>query len=115
MQASQTDADTDRRGEHRRRALMTGKIVHSGGRGSFDCTLRDISDHGAQVSFADGQRCPDESYLIVVRTGQAHATHVAWRRGDRVGLKFDGSVDLSNGAPGGPPGLRNLWLELSPR
>ena len=115
MQLSMPDVGADRRSEQRRRSLMTGKIVHSGGRGSFDCTLRDLSDHGAQVSFTGDQRCPDDSYLIVVRTGQAHVTRVAWRRGDRMGLIFGDTVDLSASAPGGPAGLRNLWLELSPR
>jgi hypothetical protein len=114
MQIPAPIGGAERRSEQRRRALMTGKIVHSGGCGSFDCTLRDLSDHGAQVSVRGDQQLPADCYLIVVRTGQAHPAQLAWRRGERMGLKFGDAIDLNTPATA-HPGLRNLWIELSPR
>jgi hypothetical protein len=109
-----TKDGADRRSEPRHRALMSGKIVHSGGGGSFDCTLRDMSDHGAQASIRGDQHLPADCYLIVVRTGHAHPAQLAWRVGERMGLKFGEPIDLNTPATA-HTGLRNLWIELSPR
>lgn len=106
---------TERRREPRRRTLMTGKIAHVGGPISFDCTIHDLCTGGARVSFPNELGCPDENYLIVVRTGVAHTAQVAWRAPTRLGLRFIDSHDLGGETPAQLTSLRRLWLELRPR
>lgn len=105
----------DRRRDQRRRTLMTGKIVHVAGPISFDCTIHNLSESGASVSFPMELGCPDENYLIVVRTGVAHTAEVAWRAPSRLGLRFLDSHDLGGAPPEQYTSLRKLWLELRPR
>jgi hypothetical protein len=106
---------TDRRRDQRRRTLMTGKIVHVAGPISFDCAIHNLSVSGASVSFPTELGCPDENYLIVVRSGLAHTARVAWRAPSRLGLRFLDSHDLGGQPPAQFTSLRKLWLELRPR
>jgi hypothetical protein len=101
-----------RRSEPRRRVLLAGKIVQANGI-ALDCTIRNITEHGAQIRAAAGQIVPNTFDLIEIRTGIAYRAEVAWRTPAGMGLKFSGRFDLNSA--GAPLPLRVLWLGCASR
>jgi hypothetical protein len=108
-----TDADCRRR-KPRRRVLLAGKIVQANGL-TPDCTIRNLTDTGAQVRFAAGQVAPDEFYLLEIRAGVAYRAHVAWRTATEAGVRFSERLDLNHPGDAVPRYLRTLWLGCASR
>jgi hypothetical protein len=100
--------------ERRQRVLFSGKIMFDNGF-TLDCTIRNLSEGGAQVRVAAGPLLPDDFYLIEIRSGAAYRAHVAWRSPGIAGLKFIERLDLQRPAPGVPADLRQLWLACAVR
>jgi hypothetical protein len=112
---SDASADADcRRDKPRRRVLLAGKIVQDNGL-SPDCTIRNLTDSGAQIRVAPGQAIPDAFHLIEIRSGMAYRAEVAWRTPATAGLKLSGRLDLSLSGPATPIHLRKLWLGCAQR
>ena len=44
------DEDDDRRSSKRRRTVLTGKVLFNNRASVFDCTVRDLSDTGDQIT-----------------------------------------------------------------
>jgi hypothetical protein len=106
----------DKRRDRRRRVLFGGKIVFDQAARSIDCTIRDVSETGAQVRLAGFELLPETVHLIELRRGLAHEAKVAWVRPPHVGLLFLKSHPLAEAAPGSQLELmRRLWLEHVPR
>jgi hypothetical protein len=103
-----------RRDKPRRRVLLSGKIVLGNGL-SPDCTIRNLTDSGAQIRVATGQAIPDAFHLIEIRSGMAYRAEVAWRTPSAAGLKFSESIDLSQSSAAVPVHLRTLWLGCAQR
>jgi hypothetical protein len=101
-----------RRGELRRRVLLAGKIVQANGI-TVDCTIRNVSEGGAQVRVAAGQIVPNAFDLIEIRSGIAYRAEVAWRSPAGMGVKFSDRINLD--AAGAPLSLRVLWLGCASR
>ena len=81
----------------RRRTLLSGKIVSkNGGEGrlTFDCTVRKLSDDGAQISLPRGLFFEDECFLVIPQRSIAYEARVIWRRSNDVGLEFGTSTAL---------------------
>jgi len=85
----------DRRPNARRRALKGGMVVHSGGRFTFPCTIRNLSEDGARIAFKRGQMMPSDFYLVDTWAGQGHKAHIAWVTATEAGLSFTGSFDMN--------------------
>jgi hypothetical protein len=85
----------ERRPKSRRRALLGGQVVHSGGRFSFPCTIRNISEDGARIAFKKGQMMPSDFYLVDTWAGQGHRAHIAWVTATEAGLSFSTSFDMN--------------------
>ncbi len=110
------DARKEKRAGPRRRVLFGGKIVFALGARSIDCTIRDLSEAGAQVRLAAFELLPEEVYLIELRRGLAHEARVAWVRPPHLGLQFVRSHLLAEAPPSSEFGaMRRLWLEHVPR
>ncbi|MET0294740.1 MAG: hypothetical protein ABW042_06940 [Phenylobacterium sp.] len=107
---------TDSRSGARRRTLLRGRICW-GPKGalSVDCSIRNISEAGAQLRVAAVQALPQTFTLIHVLDGVAYEATLAWRRGDLAGARFTARHDLKR--PGDPAvlHLRQTWLALAPR
>ena len=76
------------------------------------CVVRDMSDDGARVTLAPDQLVPARFYLITSKRNAAFDAEMLWRRGEFLGVKFHGTLDLSD------PQLRfvkALADELQPR
>jgi hypothetical protein len=99
--ASMAESESDlppkaeRRPARRARALLAGVLVHDDGRGSFRCTIRDVSPTGARITIPKGQMIPKIVYLIDVRAGIARQAERVWTGETLAGLKYLSSIDLT--------------------
>jgi hypothetical protein len=78
--------EAERRTTQRHRTLKAGKIVLHRGSSVIDCTVRNISATGAAISVVNAATLPAEFELRF--DGEARLCTVAWRRLDRMGVKF---------------------------
>ena len=76
----------ERRQESRQRSLLSGRVVFDDNICSMDCTVRNLSPHGALIVMSDSYRLPREFDLRVPHREEAHAATVIWRRADAAGL-----------------------------
>ena len=95
----------------RRRALLGGMVVHSGGRFSFPVTIRNISDDGARVAFKKGQMMPTDFYLIDTWAGQGHRAKIAWVTATEAGVAFSQSFDMNGITDPALNYLARLWKQ----
>ncbi len=101
----------ERRGEQRRRVFLSGRVIHSSGELTVDCTISDISTAGARLRFANVEPLGDPLYLINLSHGLAFKAQVIWRLDNKVGLAFNEYFDLSAPTEETPKFLRRHWLE----
>lgn len=77
----------ERRRETRRRVLMRGRIVFSGGRNVVECVLSDLSGHGARLRTSALQPLPERFELRIDRT-EVREVEVRYRTMDATGVEF---------------------------
>lgn len=78
--------ESERRTAARHRTLKAGKIVLHHGTSVIDCTVRNISATGAAISVVNSATIPAEFDLQF--DGETRPCTVAWRRLERMGVKF---------------------------
>jgi PilZ domain len=92
----------EKRAKPRRRVAKAAKMTW----GDFifvrDCALRDVSLTGARVTVKAAHEVPDEFYLIFSADRTMRKACVIWRRGEEIGVEFDGEI-------------RNLMQDPDPR
>jgi len=76
----------ERRSAQRHRTLKAGKIVLHQGASVLDCTIRNLSTAGASIAVPNTTTVPAEFELQF--DGDTRHCEVAWRRLDRLGVKF---------------------------
>lgn len=108
LNAVNDNRGVERRGARRHRVLMSGKVAWLDKPFSSNCTIRNLTEDGAQIRLAD-PITPDDPVLIVLRSGLAHEARTAWRQGDLVGLEFLATHDLTEPVPAHLEDLRRLW------
>jgi hypothetical protein len=77
--------EPERRTVQRHRTLKAGKIVLHGA-SVLDCTIRNLSPAGACIAVPNAAIVPAEFELQF--DGDIRHCEVAWRRMDRLGVKF---------------------------
>jgi hypothetical protein len=75
----------ERRSAQRHRTLKAGKIILQGA-SVLDCTIRNLSATGASLAVPNAATVPAEFELRF--DGDTRHCKVAWRRPDRLGVKF---------------------------
>jgi hypothetical protein len=83
----------NKRGSPRQRMLKAGKIVFAGGAFSVDCTIKSLSETGARLQVPTTVSIPDRFTLIDVQAGKRRAVSVTWRKGELMGIRFDGGPE----------------------
>lgn len=76
----------ERRGEQRRKALKGGHIAFNGGYSAYECTVKDVSAHGARLSFGDMAAVPHEFALTIRGEGKSRPARLVWRHRGMVGV-----------------------------
>jgi hypothetical protein len=79
----------DKRISRRQRVLKGGKIIFAGGTLVVDCTIRNMSDTGAQLKVPTTVAIPDKFTFHEASSGKRREAHVVWRKGDLMGIHFD--------------------------
>ena len=80
--------DDEHRASRRQRVLKSGKIVYGNGSIVVDCTIRNISETGAQLKVPTTVAIPDQFEFRETTTGKGRAVTVVWRKGDLIGIRF---------------------------
>jgi hypothetical protein len=78
----------DRRSNQRRRTILKGRVLFNNRSSVFDCTIQNISDSGAQLSFADISLLPPIFELEIPSQDRRIQARVVWWRGKIYGVRF---------------------------
>jgi hypothetical protein len=68
--------------------LIDGRIVFNNRGSTIDCTVRDLSETGARISFPEAHQIPPEVELEIPKTGQWFRAKVVRSFGHSHGLRF---------------------------
>ena len=63
-------------------------ICGTNGTYGYDCTIRNISDGGAEISAKQTVAVGDQVFLLVIRTQLAYLSSGIWVQNDRFGVSF---------------------------
>jgi hypothetical protein len=107
------DVTDKRRPTRRKKVLLRGVITTAPGNRSFDCSILNLSESGAQISLSHNLELPHIFYLINIRDRCAYGAVVAWRKQDNAGVTFFSQFNLNEIPDPGMRFLRRLWLEAA--
>jgi len=106
----QHNADpSERRRWPRKTVLINAIIADPDGENVSECTIRDVSAGGAQISLSSNLQKGQQIYLVDAGNRVAHLAKVMWTSADRAGLSFVRSYAINLGLP---PHLKFLWRLL---
>lgn len=88
--APEPEDDERRQGARRRRVLKAGIVAFNGRHSTLPCTVRNISATGAQLRMPGTASAPDTFDLIIELDGLEASCTVVWRRGEDIGVRFEG-------------------------
>jgi hypothetical protein len=80
-------ATDERRGEARPRTLKSAKIIFNLRFSVIDCTVRNMSPHGAKLIVGTQLGIP-ETFDLEFEGGAARACKVRWRKEPEIGVAF---------------------------
>ena len=80
--------ETDKRARNRRRTVLKGRVLFNNRSSIFDCTVRDLSDTGAQLTLADVSALPPDFELEIPSKDMFVQAQVMWSRGKNHGVRF---------------------------
>ncbi|MEA3025339.1 MAG: hypothetical protein QOF91_624 [Alphaproteobacteria bacterium] len=78
----------ERRNDVRHRTLKAGTISFNRD-GGISCTVRNLSNAGANLEVASPVGIPDEFTLVIATDHASRQCRVRWRTGNRIGVAFD--------------------------
>ncbi len=78
----------EHRSSRRQRVLKSGKIIYVNGSIVIDCTIRNISETGAQLKVPTTVAIPDQFEFRETMGGQRRTATVMWRKGDMIDIRF---------------------------
>jgi hypothetical protein len=79
----------DHRTSRRQRVLKSGKIIYANGSIVIDCTIRNLSETGAQLKVPTSVGIPDRFEFSETMGGKRRPVTVMWRKADLIGIRFD--------------------------
>jgi hypothetical protein len=80
--------ETDKRASNRRRTVLKARMLFNNRSSVLDCTVRDLSDTGAQLTLADVSALPPDFELEIPSKDVLVQARVMWSRGKNHGVKF---------------------------
>jgi PilZ domain len=91
--------ENPRRGETRKKVLLSGRITNRTGDVSIDVAIISLSSSGARIRIPRGVGIPSCVLLIVLRTLIAYDAEVVWLDPPFAGLRFKRSFALGGALP----------------
>jgi hypothetical protein len=98
----------ERRAHVRQKSFLQGRIYYNTRRATVDCIVRDITEHGARLKFADSAVVPDAFELYIPNRQETFKAHAIWNNGTEVGVTFEHAGIPASETAGQPPGAANL-------
>ena len=84
-------AQAESRQEHRKRVLKGASILLGIKNSEIACTIRNMNKGGAELKVPAEVAVPGEFLLYVPVDGIGYRSTIAWRAGDRLGVRFHGT------------------------
>lgn len=81
----------ERRSCKRQKSFLRGFVYFDKRRGVMGCLIRDLSEDGARIVLSETVTIPDLINLHIPQREQTFRAKVQWRRGDEIGLAFQGA------------------------
>ena len=78
----------ERRKAARSRTFLGGVIAFNQSKSSMDCQVRNFSNAGAKVAFANTAAVPDQFDLTITHKDRSYRARMAWRGLDEAGVEF---------------------------
>ena len=104
--------DEERREEHRLRALIAATIIYNNGQSTLSCMIRNVSETGAKLSVPAAIALPDRFEIVVPQKNKTLRAHMEWRRGDEVGVSFEGAAAVDGAGRTPEAALKQRIREL---
>jgi hypothetical protein len=82
-----TPEDQEKRVALRRRVLKAARIVGENGQGAIDCTVRNISETGAQIETDVAIDLPG-SFWLCFKDGTTRLVELVWKNDTLIGVRF---------------------------
>ena len=76
------------RRSERVRSLLRARILFNNGASTIDCTIKNISIHGAKIEIAHSLSVPSEFDLEVPQRGRTYRAKMMWRAAASIGVEF---------------------------
>lgn len=113
--ASEPHTGSERRALPRRRTILRGRICYGQKYViTLDCSIRNLSERGAQLRIAPSQALPAQFALVDVAEGLAFEASLTWRRGDLAGVTFSATHNLRGEVSDDLKPLRAIWAAIAP-
>ena len=78
----------ERRSAKRWRTVLAAQVVSPGRSAPIECTVRDLSDTGARIYFADASELPPEFEFRIPSRDLRVPSRLMWSRGANHGVMF---------------------------
>jgi hypothetical protein len=78
---------TEKRSEPRHRVFKGGSISFDGA--GIDCTVRNLSDHGAGIEVASARGVPQSFKLAIAADHFLRRCRLVWNSGRKIGVSFE--------------------------
>ena len=79
---------SERRSEKRQRTYLGAQVVFNRRQSIYDCLIRNMSDSGARLVFAQAAMIPTAFELVVNKGGESRWTEIKWRTHLTAGVSF---------------------------
>lgn len=87
----------ERRAIPRQKSFLQGRVFYNNRRTSVDCIIRDITESGARLKFADTVPVPQAFELHIPNKDETFHVRVIWNHGQEMGVVFDERFSSSYG------------------
>jgi hypothetical protein len=85
---SREPRQNEQRQEQRSRVLKGGTLSFNRGYGALECVVRNVSAHGAKLSFGETGAVPQQFSLRIGPDGEWRQAEVRWRGMTEVGVSL---------------------------
>jgi hypothetical protein len=86
---SADNVDRHKRGGQRHRTLKSATISFKNGQFTYQCTVRNLSETGAQLTLESTDLIPNRFELIFEDHSPTRTCDVVWRAPARLGVRFE--------------------------
>ncbi|HEV7872525.1 MAG TPA: PilZ domain-containing protein [Xanthobacteraceae bacterium] len=86
---------SDNRYALRSRTFLKAEIDLNGGLSTLSCIVKDLSETGARILVSEGIALPETFRIHLPKPDRWVQATVRWRRGEYIGVHFDGEQPLA--------------------